>query len=186
MAHFFKTLDDTDIAKDKVTSSAFCQARLKLKPEAFIELNTQMEQVITLEPTQNSKQTCRELGLDLEPMRLRLIRIDLESGQTEILITSMVDSEKYPHCLFKDLYHYRWPVEEDYKVMKNRLEIENWAGESVISVEQDFYAKVFVKNLAAALIHPIRPIVATATAHRKYKYQINFTQVLSRIKNTLV
>lgn len=323
MAHFFQAWDDSDIPKDKATSSAFCQARLKLKPEAFIELNGHMvrhfynhaeietwfgyslmaidgsklrlpnkkdipdhfgmmyprngdplpmarisqmfdvlnkitidaiiapmavgehelasqhvlhlrptdlvlmdrgypafwlfkmilavqagfcarishkkwsqvknfhesgelEQIIDLNPTYGSKKTCRELGLDIDPIRLRLLRIELESGETEVLITSLTDSESLPHNLFQELYHRRWPVEEDYKVMKNRLEIENWSGESVVSVEQDFYAKVFVKNLAAALVHPLKPIIAAATAHRKHEYQINFSQVLSKIKNTLV
>ena len=323
MAHFFKTWDDSDIPMDKATSSAFSQARLKLKPEAFIELNghmvryfynhaevktwfgynlmaidgsklrlpnkkdipvhfgmmypkngdplpmarisqmfdvlnkitidaiispmavgehelasqhvlhlrptdlvlmdrgypafwlfkmilavqsgfcarisdkkwlqvkkfresAELEQIIDLTPTFGSKKTCRELGLDIEPIRLRLIRVELESGETEILITSLTDSESFPHHLFQELYHRRWPVEEDYKVMKNRLEIENWSGESVVSVEQDFYAKVFVKNLAAALVHPLKPIITAATAHRKHDYQINFSQVLSKIKNTVV
>jgi hypothetical protein len=50
--------------------------------------------------------------------------------------------EQYPHDLFADLYHDRWPVEEDYKIMKCRIEIENFTGQSELSVYQDFHARV--------------------------------------------
>ena len=40
-----------------------------------------------------------------------------------VLITSLLDNQQYPHDVFADLYHLRWPVEEDYKVLKCRLEV---------------------------------------------------------------
>ena len=43
-------------------------------------------------------------------MTLRLIRIELSSGETEILITSLTDCKKFSYQLFKELYHLRWPV----------------------------------------------------------------------------
>ena len=53
------------------------------------------------------------MGLDLKPLKLRLIRIDLPTGETEILITSLIDKELYPYDIFAELYHERWFVEED-------------------------------------------------------------------------
>jgi len=144
------------------------------------------EKIITLKPSYQSRKQCQSLGLDAEGMTLRLIRIDLPSGETEILITSLIDSELYPSDLFDDLYHHRWPVEEDYKVMKKRLEIESWTGKSVLSVYQDFQAKVFTKNLTAVLAHPAQQAVEKETTHRKHKYQINFTQALSKMKDAVV
>jgi hypothetical protein len=104
---------------------------------------------------------CRELGLDTLDITLRLIRIQLENGETEILITSLIDTETYPAEIFYDLYHHRWPVEEDYKVMKCRIEIENFTGKSVLSVYQDFHARIFSKNLTAMLAFPARVSAAT-------------------------
>ncbi len=37
-------------------------------------------------------------------VKVRLIRIELPGSETEILITSLLDSKKYPHKIFKDLY----------------------------------------------------------------------------------
>jgi len=62
-------------------------------------------------------------------LKLRLIRVE-NNGQVEVLITSLLDMGKYPIEIFRDLYHLRWPVEEDYKTMKCRLELENFSGKS--------------------------------------------------------
>ncbi|MDZ7698843.1 MAG: hypothetical protein U5R49_18595 [Deltaproteobacteria bacterium] len=52
----------------------------------------------------------------MEPLKLRLIRIQNE-GQVQVLITSLIDTQIYPVEVFHDLYHLRWPVEEDYKAI---------------------------------------------------------------------
>ena len=129
---------------------------------------------------------CRELGLDTLDLKLRLIRIELENGQTEILITSLVDIEKYPPEIFLDLYHHRWPIEEDYKVMKCRIEIENFTGKSVLSVYQDFHARIFSKNLTAMLAFPTRRDIEQNGQDKRHRYQLNFTQAVSKMKGTIV
>jgi hypothetical protein len=133
-----------------------------------------------------SKKTCRELGLDTKPLKLRLVRVELESGESEILITSLLDRQAYPVECFGDLYHHRWPVEEDIKHLKHRLEIENFTGKSVLSVYQDFHAKVLTKNLAAVIAHHSQGLVERETSARKHRYQINFAQLLSKLKDTVV
>jgi hypothetical protein len=42
------------------------------------------------------------------------------------LITSLTDKKVLPYECFSELYHLRWPVEEDYKKMKSWIEIENF------------------------------------------------------------
>jgi len=85
-----------------------------------------------------------------------------------------------------ELYHKRWPVEEDYKTMKCWLEVENFSGKSVLSIYQNFHAKVFSKNLTSVLAFPTREIIEQNSKNCKYRYQINFTQALSKIKNVIV
>ena len=68
----------------------------------------------------------RSLFADVEKIKyrpshysLRLVRVDLPSGEREILVSSLTDLEAYPTSLFADLYFQRWGVEEDYKVLKS-------------------------------------------------------------------
>lgn len=144
------------------------------------------EKIISFPASYQSKEKCVEMGLNTEPLKLRLIRIELESGETEILITSLLDQDKYPLEIFSELYHERWPIEEDYKVMKSRIEIENFTGKSVLSVYQDFHAKVLSKNITAILAFPTALAIMRKLTDRKYLYRFNFTQTLSKMKDTIV
>ena len=55
--------------------------------------------------------------------------------------------EKYPTDLFAELYHDRWPLEEDYKVMKCRIELEYFSGKSALTVYQDFHVIIRYKTV---------------------------------------
>jgi hypothetical protein len=97
-----------------------------------------------------------------------------------------MDSAVYTLDDLLGLYARRWPVEEDYKVMKLRLEMENFSGKSVLSVYQDFFAKLFTKNLAAILTQPFNDTPGDPSGGRKHARRVNFTQALSKLKDTLV
>lgn len=145
-----------------------------------------LESIVTLSPTSASIKKCIETGLDIEPMKLRLIRVELDSGETEILVTSLTDGEMYPHVLFSDLYHLRWPIEEDYKVLKYRIEIENFSGKTKHSVYQDFHAKLFSKNFSAVVGNTTKDDITEKSKNYKYPHKLNFTQALARMKDTIV
>ncbi len=141
--------------------------------------------VITLEPNKRSIEQCIEKGLPTCALKLRLVRVELD-GEIEVLITNLMDEQALPASEFKELYHLRWGAEENYKRLKQWVEIENFSGKSVLSVKQDFYAKVFTTNLTAMVANCAQKQVDKATAHRKYDYQVNFAQALSKMKNTLL
>jgi hypothetical protein len=59
----------------------------------------------------------------------------------------MMDCEAYEVDLFKKLYYLRWGIEENYKRLKQWVEIENFSGKSVLSIQQDFYAKMCASRI---------------------------------------
>ena len=124
------------------------------------------EQIVRLQPGSVVKQECAERELSSSPIIIRLIRVVLDDGEIEVLATSLLDTKTYPISLFKELYHLRWPVEEQYKVFKMRIEIENFSGKSALAIYQDFHAKVFTANLTAILARPAQEVV-TRIALRK-------------------
>jgi hypothetical protein len=144
------------------------------------------EQIVTLQPCSTAKKECQERKLSTKPLTVRLIRVELEDGEVEVLATSLLDRQTYPVSVFKELYHQRWPVEEQYKVFKLRIEIENFSGKSVLAVYQDFHAKVFSANLTAILTRPAQKVVDQETAKNKYSGQVNMTNALSKMKDTIV
>ena len=142
------------------------------------------EKVISLPVHTSSEAYCNEMGLSMKPLKLRLIRIQ-NKDQVQVLITSLTNKAEYPMDVFHDLYHHRWPVEEDYKTIKCRLELENFSGKSVLSVYQDFHAKVFTKNLIWIMAFPGNNALRQQHESKKYDYQINFTQALSKSKGVI-
>jgi hypothetical protein len=144
------------------------------------------EKVVEIPPPITSLEKCLRYRVDTEPLRCRLIRIELDSGQTEILITSLTDTTQYPYEVFKELYQCRWPVEEDYKVIKVWLTMENFTGKTVQSVYQDFYAKIFSKNLTSILAFSTTDTIEQSKSDCIHKYKVNFAQALSKTKHVLV
>jgi hypothetical protein len=142
------------------------------------------EKIITLPANATSVAACKEMGLTLDPIKVRLVRIQ-NDDKVQVLITSLIDPKLYPIDIFYDLYHKRWPVEEDYKFIKCRMELENFSGKSVLSVYQDFHAKIFTKNLVAILSSPVNTHLESTCGKLKYVYHINFTQALSKSKGVI-
>lgn len=151
----------------------------------FIESGVQ-ETFIDLQPSFISTKACHELGLDILPLRLRLVRVELESGQVEVLITSLTDMSRYRLEIFKELYSNRWPVEVDYLFMKQRIQIGNFTGKSALSVYQDFHSRVFAKNLIWILASPVEDYVKNKSKGNKNEQQINRTEAISKSKDTII
>jgi len=124
-----------------------------------------------------------------QTIKCRLIKVILDTGETEILCSSLLDVEKYSIEDFKELYHYRWNIEESYKLLKSRVELENFSGKTANAVKQDFYAKVFLMTICAAYAHPIEEKVIAefeANKDRKFDQKINRTNVIATLQDSLV
>jgi hypothetical protein len=148
------------ISKD----AQFC-VRISVKKRKIVRKfikSGKQNQVISLEAKKTSLIACQKHRLDSKPMRLRLVRVELESGETEELITSLTNAEEFPFQMFQELYFDRWPVEEDYKVMKCRIEMENFSGKSTLSVYQDFHALIFTKNITSMFAFAAQPALDKA------------------------
>ena len=97
-----------------------------------------------------------------------------------------MDEAIYDADQFQALYHLRWGIEENYKRLKQWVEIENFSGKSALSVKQDFYAKIVASNLTAFMVLAAQKQVSRNTNKHRRTYQINFAQALSKMKHTLV
>lgn len=170
----------------------FC-VRLKedwwLKAKDFNE-STEIERIVTFSlPKKDNKKLSDYPHFQETTITCRLIKIELPDGKNEILCTSLVDSQKYPYEEFDKLYHYRWNEEEAYKLLKCRIELENFSGKTAQAVRQDFHAKIFLMTLCAAYAHPIEDKVVEeykADQNRKHDQKINRTNALSMTQEILI
>jgi len=174
-------------ALHKQRNIAFCmRAKINrgLEFKRFVESN-QRQAVVTFYPNQTSLLQCQEKDLPTTPVALRLVRVDL-GDEVEVLITNLLDVETFDAKIFKDLYHRRWGIEEQYKRLKQWAEIENFSGKSVSAVRQDFHAKIVATNLTALAVLAAQEQVTKTTQTHKREYKVNFALALSKMKNTLV
>ena len=76
-------------------------------------------------------------------LRVRALKFDLPSGEVETLITNLFDMRMGVKA-FRELYFKRWPVETEYDIVKNKLEIEHFSGLTENAIKQEFYATMFM------------------------------------------
>ena len=155
-----------------------------LAVKAFIK-SGKKDEIIEIEPNKTSIKTCLDKGLPTKAVKLRLVRVDLPN-EVEVLITNLTNRKIYEADLFKELYHLRWGIEENYKRLKQWVEIENFSGKSALSVQQDFYAKIVASNLTSLMEISAQKIVDKRTDDLELNYQVNSAQALSKMKHQLV
>lgn len=85
--------------------------------------------------------------------KVRVIRFVNSSSEEEILITSLLDRNLAIQN-FMELFFMRWGEEIEYDELKNRLLIENFTGTNKTTIEQDFYAMIYLSNMVEMTLRP--------------------------------
>jgi len=121
-------------------------------------------------------------------MQIRILVFNLDSGQKEYIITSLIDQNRFSYSDIFTMYGMRWNIEEGYKFYKNIAEIENFSGKSKIAIEQDFYATIFACNISTLLMLEAQDEVEEANSEKKlkYKYKINRNILVGTVKNEIL
>lgn len=97
-----------------------------------------------------------------------------------------MDEELYSADELKALYHQRWFVEEDFKLIKKRMMVESFPGITPAAVTHHYYATLLARNITALLWFYPEQRLRTKETDNKLKYQTNKTLILSKMKDTLI
>lgn len=146
------------------------------------------EKIIEITPnSRKAKKAVKKNELP-EKVKLRLIRLELETGEIEVLATSLLDTAEYPWEDFKKLYKLRWGIETFYGSLKNRLCLENFTGKSAESVRQDFFSTIYVTNLETLLIEDAQKELTEKCLSKKniYQQKVNKQVSFNAIKNKVL
>ena len=119
-------------------------------------------------------------------IRVRMIKVVLDNGEVEVLLTNLYDKEVYKRESFKALYFMRWGIEISYGHDKNVLQMEQFSGHSVRSIEQDFYALNFLSNLQSIIEKQCEPYVEMKNSSRELRYKINKSVSTGYMKNKII
>lgn len=119
-------------------------------------------------------------------IKVRMVKAVLNTGEIEVLLTNLYDQDIYKTACFKDLYYMRWGVETSYGADKNVQQLEQFSGHTVCSIEQDFYALIFVANLQSLIEKQCEPFLEKINKQRTYNYKINKNISIGSMKNKIV
>lgn len=136
------------------------------------------ETTITL--TAPNRRDAADYEICRTPPVVRLVRNVSSTGNVRVLMTNLLDTKRFPATGFGELYHQRWGIEEAFKRIKHRLNLEHVSGLSQQAVVQDVSAKILCDNLQA---------LTTLAAHRGAELpenkRINRTYVHTALKPLL-
>lgn len=119
-------------------------------------------------------------------IRVRLIRVDLPSGETEVLMTTLLDSQIYPASIFKELYFLRWGIETYYDELKNKLKVEFFTGYSKNTIMQDFFCAIFISNLQSVIVNSLQDEIKEKNFNTRLDYKINTNLSYGFLKNRIL
>ncbi|HVV71480.1 MAG TPA: IS4 family transposase [Verrucomicrobiae bacterium] len=106
-------------------------------------------------------------------LTVRFVSVRLPDGELEVLVTSLLDAALYPTAEFLEVYHWRWQHETYHQMLKGRLDLENWSGQTLEAVRQDVQAAVLVSNLESLLSQPAQEELQSGHGQRQYPAQVN-------------
>lgn len=121
-----------------------------------------------------------------DKIKVRLVRVELDSDEDEILITSLLSDELYPDMIFKDLYYKRWNIETYYNELKNNLRIGIFTGYTKHAIQQDFSVAIFISNLHNLIVRDVDEELDNQGIKEKYKHKVNRNTTYGFMKNKVI
>lgn len=157
-----------------------------------IEKDGEVDEIIEINITKSklhnsirNKEVRTEVKLG-DKIKVRVVKIMLDTGNYEYLVTSLLDKESFKTEMFKELYFKRWGIETTYDKLKNTLEIENFSGIKSIVIRQEFYINLLVNNMCSEFIDDVQKELDEENEknNNKYEYIVNRNYALGTIKGS--
>lgn len=120
-----------------------------------------------------------------EGVRVRVLRFNLPSGILETLITN--DFERNAE-MFRQLYFLRWPVEEEYLLIKEKIGLTCFRGYSENSILQEFWISMLLTNLANVIKQETDGIIKHEHSTKpwlKHEYKTNMNELAGGLSRHL-
>ena len=116
-------------------------------------------------------------------MKIRFVQVILDNGTVEVLATNVLNNQRLKTSDFKELYSLRWGIETYFDLIKNRLSLENFTGQTALAVKQDFFATIFLTNYESMMTYDMNEELKETTKDNKYVQKVNKAVSFNIIKH---
>jgi len=155
--------------------------------KSFIESGLQ-EAIVEFPINSRAAEKMRNRGLEVssgQKVKVRLVRIELKSGEVEVLATNLMEEEGWDIADLDLLYDHRWGVETFIDLLKNKMGLELFSGQKPKAIYQEFFAAIFTLNLQTILLKDCEEPVVEISVKTKLDYKVNRTISLGLMKNII-
>ena len=149
----------------------------------------EQDYLVDFQITKEAIKDLKSLGYQVDKqtsIKVRLVKVILDTGEVEVLMSSLLDQEKYPKEEFKKLYFKRWGTETNYDYWKNKLQMEIFSGHTVKAIFQDFHAMIMAANIHSLIINECKPDLEQSNEERRFDYGVNKNVSLGLLKGRII
>ena len=100
-----------------------------------------------------------------EPIKVRIVKIELENGTKEILATNL--GKEFTSEDIKEIYKLRWGIETMYHTVKESLKICAITSSKKTIIEQEILSQMLVYNIVQSFCNEAEKHID----NKKYKYK---------------
>jgi len=165
-----------------------CKVGFNAEVKQFVN-SRKKSNVIEIRPGSNAIATLKQYGYIVTSntaIKIRMVKVKLNSGETEVLLTNLYDEKQYTIADLSYLYSLRWGIETSYGKQKNQMQLEQFSGHRVICIQQDYFASIFVSNLQSLIEKQCDDYLHQIHKRRKYRYRINRNVSWACLKNNII
>ena len=119
-------------------------------------------------------------------VQVRAVKIELPTGETEVLLTSLLDKKTFTTTVLSQLYQMRWGIETAYDTLKNKFLIMCFSGLKPEAIYQDIYATLLMHNFQQLFINEAQVAVNKETTKCKYPYKVNISVATGIFKHQII
>lgn len=118
-----------------------------------------------------------------EPVKIRIVKVKLENGTTEILATNL-EQNKFSIEDLKEIYSLRWGIETLYHTVKESLKIGSISSSEKTIIEQEILSQMLVYNIVQSFCNEAESKIQ----QEKYKYpmKINKNMAIGMLKEDMI
>lgn len=181
LSFFYQSIKKDEKFLIRIASSCYEKETQAMKSDdEIIEIGYEYNRVKYYKDTDKELYEYLKSG---KSIKIRCVKITLETGEIEYLLTNL-DNNEFSTDEINKLYNLRWKIELNYKHLKNNLKIECITSSKDLLIKQDIYSQVLVANMLQAFINDSDEELQKL----KYKNKVktNNNMAIGIFKNTLI
>lgn len=106
-------------------------------------------------------------------LSFRVVRLRIDQGSYEILITNL-DRSSFPASCLKEIYHLRWGIETSFRELKHAIGLTSFHARKTDYIKQEIYARLLLYNYCEL----ITTHVIGKMKNKDKTKQVNFTAAI--------